>query len=113
MIEENKSINEGPYISAFKEAWKALKRDESDPEFRAALFGYALAHENRRAEIMAYDRKHQTTIATMRDQFAMHAMNGLISSSELHLGGSEPDNERLAACSYIIADAMMAARGQR
>lgn len=45
---------------------------------------------------------------TLRDYFAAKAMQGMLSACT---GWSEADQERLAKCSYKMADEMMKARG--
>lgn len=44
---------------------------------------------------------------TLRDQFAMAAMQGMLAACT---GWSERDQERLASCSYKMADEMMKER---
>ena len=44
---------------------------------------------------------------TLRDYFAAKAMQGMLAAST---GWSEAQQERLAKCSYAMADAMMKAR---
>lgn len=45
---------------------------------------------------------------SLRDYFAVKAMQGMLSACT---GWSESDQERLARCSYKMADEMMKARG--
>ena len=46
---------------------------------------------------------------TLRDYFAAQAMQGMLSACT---GWSEADQERLAKCSYKMADEMMKARNK-
>lgn len=46
---------------------------------------------------------------TLRDYFASQAMQGMLSACT---GWSESDQERLAKCSYKMADEMMKARNK-
>lgn len=47
---------------------------------------------------------------TLRDYFAAKAMQGMLSACT---GWSESDQERLAKCSYKMADEMMKARNKQ
>ena len=45
----------------------------------------------------------------LRDYFAAKAMQGMLAACT---GWSEQEQQRLAKCSYMMADAMMKARGE-
>ena len=67
----------------------------------------AVEADRRLAEYRAWDRAFQESHRpTLRDQFAAHALTGLVSSTFLDV----PDVARLA---YQFADAMLAARGEK